>query len=794
MGIRGQILLVTVGKETGKQLAEFLGSMGHSVTLAHDHTSAWERFAQAPPDLVLIDALPREPQLLELARMIRQDAVGAVAPLAILASKEISDEQLKPLQADIVLRRPLKQRELSHEIERVILDGRDPLLEALRTCGPAHTRQDGDRQPLPTSGFTHIGPNGDEGRVLWNPPLPSGGRREKRRPQVPDKGLFEDVGMPELFSDLYLSGFHGQVTFNHNKKIKKTIWINGSIVYVDSQERSESLGQILVREGIISERDCLISIANMHTYATRQGGALIEMGVISPLQLMEALRLQAWEKALSLFSWFSGGYFKQPGKVSRERYTAFALDTPSLIRKGIERSYQPVNLKALFDKVQTARFEIDKNALQPIGSLSLGALEREFVKLYDGARTVEQIVFTSPLELTCSLQMMFWLLSLAVLKPVDDQGREQLERLEQAASKSLLNTYYSSLDGLADSAAADMSTALIEKIRLKAKQHPPIEFRSAQEPADGDQPEQRPAPPEQDPQLRERIAKAQHDIDQPADQQPPADERFVGPAEATEIKPPSDEPKGAARTDEAQTLSKTITAKFLTLEHVNHYELLGLSQNDTLERIERSYSRMRRRFSVKRLGKITEPELIEKIEAITQRIEAAFLVLGDPKQRDQYDRELIARLQESKRKQAATLVAESSFKRAIEALKLGEFRMAIEALGKALELFPNEAEYHAYLGWALFNDRGLEEKERVKRAKQELSLANDLNPKSELTCLFLGKMLKVQGKLQAAAQMMAQALDRNPRSLEARREMEMLDYWKPEDFQMPQSPTDDSEG
>ena len=69
---------------------------------------------------------------------------------------------------------------------------------------------------------------------------------------------------------------------------------------------SECLGQLLVRERIISQRELEASIRDMKSSGAKQGQVLMKMGSISQKNLDYGLALQFETKVLEPFGWEQG--------------------------------------------------------------------------------------------------------------------------------------------------------------------------------------------------------------------------------------------------------------------------------------------------------------------------------------------------------------------------------------------------------------------------------------------------------------------------------------------------------
>src|SRR5262249_60500757 len=98
-----------------------------------------------------------------------------------------------------------------------------------------------------------------------------------------------------------------------------------------------------------------------------------------------------------------------------------------------------------------------------------------------------------------------------------------------------------------------------------------------------------------------------------------------------------------------------------------------------------------------------------------------------------------------KRAQMATQ-ADGQFKRAEELLQQGDFAGAEVFLKRAVELFPEDPEFHAALGWATYQNGQSSRARRFSGAIKHLLKSLELSPRSERAHLALGRIYEAEGQ------------------------------------------------
>ena len=120
------------------------------------------------------------------------------------------------------------------------------------------------------------------------------------------------------------------------------------------------------------------------------------------------------------------------------------------------------------------------------------------------------------------------------------------------------------------------------------------------------------------------------------------------------------------------------------------------------------------------------------------------------------------------------LEAESWFRKGTELMKLKRYDEAVEAFGMSAHQDPNEGEYVAHLGYALYLSNPDDETVR-KEALEDIARGVKLSPDRELSYVYLGRIFKVQGDLDNARKLFERALKIRPKCRQAAQEIRLMD-------------------
>jgi curved DNA-binding protein CbpA len=204
------------------------------------------------------------------------------------------------------------------------------------------------------------------------------------------------------------------------------------------------------------------------------------------------------------------------------------------------------------------------------------------------------------------------------------------------------------------------------------------------------------------------------------------------------------------------------------------FEVLGVAETAGEDEVRVAYEGLCKITHPDRVG-ASQPAVLELADQVFQRVQAAFEVLGDPRRRQEHvllrrraGREA-AKRDEGRRAVEAELV----FQKGKAALRQSDYERALAHFREAIELFPEEGDYHAHLGWALHCSRPDDAKraeEAMLHVKRAIKLASD----REKPYLFMGRICNAIGRPEAAMKMFTRALHIQPECVEALRELRLL--------------------
>jgi len=207
----------------------------------------------------------------------------------------------------------------------------------------------------------------------------------------------EECSVPELLHQLYSKKATGLLHLQRGDA-KKIIYIkDGYPIFARSNMLNECLGRMLVKNGVITQVDCDASVERSKESGRLQGTVLIEMGLLTPQGLHDALTHQVTEKLLSTFKWLDGTSQFVAGKDFKKNVTTIKISPASLILKGIKEYWSQKQLDEFLLPLRNLYLKQGSDPKYQFQDIELNRRGEEIFRNCLGALTVGELLEQHPL-------------------------------------------------------------------------------------------------------------------------------------------------------------------------------------------------------------------------------------------------------------------------------------------------------------------------------------------------------------------------------------------------------------
>jgi hypothetical protein len=163
-------------------------------------------------------------------------------------------------------------------------------------------------------------------------------------------GRLEDLALPDIFQIISLSKKTGTLVVRSRKGTGMVVFKDGQVIQAASDGIRDSLGNILVSQGMLDEAALSRAVALQKRQAdTPLGMILVEMGAVAAQTLETVVRKQIEEIIYDLLAWEEGFFNFELGEIAPK--DKIEIDTQEfLLKSGISAEYLLIEGTRILDE------------------------------------------------------------------------------------------------------------------------------------------------------------------------------------------------------------------------------------------------------------------------------------------------------------------------------------------------------------------------------------------------------------------------------------------------------------
>ena len=245
------------------------------------------------------------------------------------------------------------------------------------------------------------------------------------------RGSLAETPLPEMLATIHRYRVPGVMEVRAGDVTKRVYIVDGDVIFASSSDRSESLGDFLVRSGRISKAQYRVSCDEMtRSPGKRHGTILVEMGFLKPEELGPAVREQVQEVLWSLFDWEEGAVSFKVGRFRDEEVFKIKIPTPRAIVSGCRRISDGKRVTARLGGRSTVLRRLPFP--EHLSGLRLEPGERQLLEMVDGKRTLVGLCQEGPYSAGVNARLLYAFLALQLVERKGEGGgiRIQVRRSE----------------------------------------------------------------------------------------------------------------------------------------------------------------------------------------------------------------------------------------------------------------------------------------------------------------------------------------------------------------------------
>lgn len=206
----------------------------------------------------------------------------------------------------------------------------------------------------------------------------------------PVKGSLKRTPFPSLVKQISDASADGSLYLLSGKTKKVVFFEQGQPVFVRSNVLSECLGQILAREGLITDEQCEQTLEAIRRTGKKQGELLVEMGILSEGNLRYGLEAQLRHKLYDIFGWQEGRYQFKSGGPKQEFGMRVDSGVEGIIVSAILDTHSEDRAREALSR-ESNRYPL-ANGAAGAAELELMPAEQHFWACLDGSRSIDEVL------------------------------------------------------------------------------------------------------------------------------------------------------------------------------------------------------------------------------------------------------------------------------------------------------------------------------------------------------------------------------------------------------------------
>ena len=227
-------------------------------------------------------------------------------------------------------------------------------------------------------------------------------------------GDLSAFSLADIFTLFAMGKKSGVLRLTRGAETRSLYWEGGELVFARSNSVRASLGNFLVRNGVITAEQNALSAARIDE-RTRHGKVLVRLGFITADQLLWAVKHQVLEIIYSLFHWRSGYFEFLDETVENQEKITLSMSTTKIVMEGIHRLDEWGKIRAALPDdglVLEPTRPVDEVEAHP----DLTTEDKKVYPVIDGTRTVGEVVDQARMgEFEC-YSSLFRLLAMGVVR------------------------------------------------------------------------------------------------------------------------------------------------------------------------------------------------------------------------------------------------------------------------------------------------------------------------------------------------------------------------------------------
>ena len=257
------------------------------------------------------------------------------------------------------------------------------------------------------------------------------------------KGNIKDFSIPKILVYLNRNRKTGTLKVMTPAFTKKVYLHKGDAVFASSTDEDDRLGETLTKVGKITMEQYDTSVEILKKTGKRQGEILVELGYLTPQEIIWGVKYQIRDIIYSLFELQDAEYEFNEAEIPSDEIITLKMSMANLIYEGVKRIHNLNSIrKELPDMDSVLKLSMDPVSL--FQDIVLSSMDKKMLFMIDGKKTVRELINISSNSFQ-AMKSLYVLCSTGIL----EENQNVTEKAEDAVIlDDILKAFHDEEDAL----------------------------------------------------------------------------------------------------------------------------------------------------------------------------------------------------------------------------------------------------------------------------------------------------------------------------------------------------------
>ncbi|HYA11486.1 MAG TPA: DUF4388 domain-containing protein [Thermodesulfovibrionales bacterium] len=237
--------------------------------------------------------------------------------------------------------------------------------------------------------------------------------------EIPLSANIGNFSIPKILVYLNRKRKTGILTVKTSAFTKKVYLDKGDAIFASSTDEDDRLGETLIKMGKISIEQYDRSVKLLKETGKRQGEILVELGYMTPQEIIWSVKYQVKDIIYSLFQLTDAEYEFREGEIPSNEVITLKMSMGNLIYEGVKRIN---NLNRIRKEMpdMNAVLTLSTDPVSLFQDIVLSSLDKKMLFMIDGKKTVKDFIDSLSSYSFQAMKTLYVLWSTGILEEKDN--------------------------------------------------------------------------------------------------------------------------------------------------------------------------------------------------------------------------------------------------------------------------------------------------------------------------------------------------------------------------------------